>query len=75
MIFNTLKTAVNLCRTKFYINRFYILPRECISVFYMYLRKNGLIPGGAPFVAWVCGRSLVGIAGFDTAGGMDVRLM
>jgi hypothetical protein len=30
------------------------------------------IPVTAPSKAWVCGRSLAGIAGSNTAGGMDV---
>jgi hypothetical protein len=30
------------------------------------------IPVAAPSKAWVCGRSLPGIAGFNPAGGMDV---
>ena len=30
------------------------------------------IPVAAPAKAWVCGRSLAGIAGSNPAGGMDV---
>jgi hypothetical protein len=29
----------------------------------------------AKFKAWVCGRSLAGIAGSSTVGGMDVRIV
>jgi len=34
-----------------------------------------LIPAAAPSKAWVCGRSLAGIAGSNPVGGMDVGLL
>jgi len=39
------------------------------------LSISELIPVGAPFNAWVCGRSHVGIAGSNPAGSRNVCLL
>jgi hypothetical protein len=41
----------------------------------IYSTKLYTIPGAAGSMEWVCGRSLDGIAGSTTAGGMDVSLV
>jgi hypothetical protein len=41
----------------------------------MFAVQNLPIPVVALFKAWVCGRSVAGIAGSNTAGGMDVSLL
>ena len=46
---------------------FYIIILVCIFC--------ALIPVAAWSKAWVCGRSLAGIAGLNPAGGMDVCLL
>jgi len=40
-----------------------------------FISISELIPLSAPFNAWVCGRSHVGIAGSNPAGSKDVCLL
>jgi hypothetical protein len=33
--------VVTLCMIRYNVKKFYILPKECVYVFFMYLRTNG----------------------------------
>ena len=46
-----------------------------ISLFILHLKTLSLIPETARSKTWVCGRSLVGIVGSNSAGGIDVFLV
>jgi hypothetical protein len=45
------------------------------NIFYVVISAEGPIPVAARSKAWVCGRSLAGVAGLNPARGMDVCLL
>ena len=57
--------AQQLCLTITYISKLIML-KEVIAVYTQVTARSK---------AWVCGRSLAGIAGSNPAGSMDVRLL
>ena len=48
---------------------------NCVLFFNIQIIQPSSIPVAARSKAWVCGRSLAGIAGSNTAGGMDGCLL
>ena len=49
--------------------------QSCIKLLSHILKLHQPIPVAERYKAWVCGRSLAGIAGSNPAGGMDVCLL
>jgi hypothetical protein len=61
----TFKYTLNVCK----------IYKGVVYVFCVLNTTNAPIPEAAPSNTWVCGRSVPGIAGSNTAGGMDVCLL
>jgi hypothetical protein len=67
------KVASGSCKTKLWA---YISYTSVLSIpIFTYFRKCRPIPVAARYKAWVCGRSLVGIASLNTVGSIDVCLL